>query len=112
VPLSDRAIEILRSAFAAAPASELVFTSEKDKPFSDMTFTEALRRLEHPFTMHGFRSTFRDRAAEQTAFPREVCEAALSPLRTTPRQPTSAVTYSKSAGSLGAVCCDRRGASD
>ena len=28
--------------------------------------------------MHGFRSTFRDWAAEQTAFPNEVCEAALA----------------------------------
>lgn len=28
--------------------------------------------------MHGFRSTFRDWAAEQTAFPAEVCEAALA----------------------------------
>ena len=28
--------------------------------------------------MHGFRSTFRDWAAEQTAYPREVCEMALA----------------------------------
>jgi integrase len=37
-----------------------------------------LRRLGYDFTIHGFRSTFRDWAAEQTAFPREVCEAALA----------------------------------
>jgi integrase len=29
-------------------------------------------------TVHGFRSTFRDWAAEQTNFPREICEAALA----------------------------------
>lgn len=43
-----------------------------------MTFTMQLRRLGLEYTMHGFRSTFRDWAAEQTAFPSEVCEAALA----------------------------------
>jgi integrase len=37
-----------------------------------------LRREGFAFTMHGFRSTFRDWSAEQTSFPREVCEAALA----------------------------------
>jgi integrase len=32
----------------------------------------------HEITVHGFRSTFRDWAAEQTSFPREVAEAALA----------------------------------
>jgi integrase len=76
VPLSPRAIEILKA--QEGNGTELVFASDKGKPYSDMTFTMALRRLEHTFTVHGFRSTFRDWAAEQTAFPREVCEAALA----------------------------------
>lgn len=78
VPLSPRAIEILNAQQGKHP--ELVFPSDKGKPYSDMTFTMALRRLGHDFTVHGFRSTFRDWAAEQTAFPREVCEAALAHL--------------------------------
>jgi integrase len=37
-----------------------------------------LRRLGSDVTVHGFRSTFRDWAAECTNFPSEVCEAALA----------------------------------
>lgn len=78
VPLSQKAIDILKTLQQTAGDSELIFPSDKKKPYSDMTFTMLLRRLGHTFTIHGFRSTFRDWAAEQTAFPREVCEAALS----------------------------------
>jgi integrase len=76
VPLSTRAIEVLKT--QRGRHEELIFPSDKGKPYSDMTFTMALRRLGHEFTVHGFRSTFRDWAAEQTAYPREVCEAALA----------------------------------
>ena len=37
-----------------------------------------LRRMGHVVTVHGFRSSFRDWAAEMTAFPHEVCEMALA----------------------------------
>lgn len=76
IPLSKRAMEILEA--QRGKHAELIFPSERGKVFSDMTFTMLLRRLGHEFTVHGFRSTFRDWAAEQTAFPREVCEAALA----------------------------------
>jgi len=76
VPLSPRAMEILEA--MRGRDSDLVFPSDKNKPYSDMAFTMLLRRLGHEFTVHGFRSTFRDWSAEQTAFPREVCEAALA----------------------------------
>ena len=76
IPLSPRAIAILKA--QKGKDAVLVFPSDKGKPYSDMTFTMALRRLGYEFTVHGFRSTFRDWAAEQTAFPREVCEAALA----------------------------------
>jgi integrase len=78
IPLSDRALEILRIMKKVTGKSDLVFPSDKNKQYSDMTFTMLIRRLGHTFTIHGFRSTFRDWAAEQTAFPREVCEAALA----------------------------------
>jgi len=43
-----------------------------------MTLTKALRDLGEKATVHGFRSSFRDWAAEQTDFPREIAEAALA----------------------------------
>jgi integrase len=49
-----------------------------DKPLSNMVFLMALRRMSLGITAHGFRSSFRDWAAEQTNFPREVCEMALA----------------------------------
>ena len=46
---------------------------------SDMTLTAVLRRMERgEFTAHGFRSTFRDWAAEQTNAPREIAELCLA----------------------------------
>jgi integrase len=76
IPLSPRALAILEA--QRSNDSDLIFASDKGKPYSDMTFTMMLRRLGHEFTVHGFRSTFRDWAAEQTTFTREVCEAALA----------------------------------
>jgi integrase len=78
VPLSDRALQILERRRRVAGESPLIFASDADKQLSDMVFTMLLRREGFDFTMHGFRSTFRDWAAEQTSFPREVCEAALA----------------------------------
>ena len=43
-----------------------------------MALLSVLRRLEIKPTVHGFRSSFRDWAAEQTQFPREVAEQALA----------------------------------
>jgi integrase len=43
-----------------------------------MVFLMTLRRMRLNITAHGFRSSFRDWAAEQTSFPREVCEMALA----------------------------------
>lgn len=57
----------------------LVFAGRKEgKPLSDMTLTALLRRMRPGFTVHGFRSTFRQWAAEQTDYAREVCEMALA----------------------------------
>ena len=81
VPLSDRAIEVLRAAYALAPKSVYVFPNPSlDKPLSDQAFTKVVLRdtLDVPYTAHGFRSTFRTWAGEQTKYPREVCEHALA----------------------------------
>jgi integrase len=83
VPLSDPTLEILRDRAklrSGGKRETLVFGSDfrHDAQLSDMTLTAALRRLGRKETVHGFRSTFRDWAAERTSFPREIAEAALA----------------------------------
>ena len=80
VPLSDRAIEILRLAEKLSGAGSLIFPGSTGRPLSDMAFTKRLRDmdLKAKATAHGFRSSFRDWAAETTDFANEVCEAALA----------------------------------
>jgi integrase len=79
VPLSDRAIEILQRAKLLAGDSEFVFPGASvEKPISNMVFLMVLRRMGETATAHGFRSAFRDWAAEKTNFPRDVCEMALA----------------------------------
>jgi integrase len=69
VPLSHSALEILRSLSSAA----------RPFPLSSMTLLMLLRRLgRSDVTAHGFRSSFRDWAAERTNFPNEVVEMALA----------------------------------
>lgn len=80
VPLSAAALDVFRRASALKlPCSDLVFPGQKPtRPMSDMTLLKVLRDVGLPFTVHGFRSAFRDWAAEQTEFPGEVAEAALA----------------------------------
>jgi integrase len=80
VPLSPRCIELLERAQAIADGGPFVFPSRSPKkPLSNMVFLMALRRLEREdTTAHGFRSSFRDWAAERTNFARAVVEAALA----------------------------------
>ncbi len=79
VPLSPAAVAVLRD-MEKVRTSDFVFPGQRDgRPL----WTDALRRLlermgHGGLTSHGFRSTFRDWAAERTAFPGEVAEAALA----------------------------------
>lgn len=77
VPLSAAAVELLK-ALPQTPGSQLVFTAPRGGPLSDMTLTAVLRRMQVDAVPHGFRSTFRDWAAERTNYPNEVCEMALA----------------------------------
>ena len=79
VPLSSRALTILRDEDNVR-TSDYVFPGGKaGKPLSNMAMTEVLRRMgRNDITVHGFRSTFRDWAAERTNFPSEVVEMALA----------------------------------
>ena len=80
VPLTDAALDVLdRARPYYAKCSDLIFPGQNVlKPLSDMTLLKILRYAELPFTVHGFRSSFRDWAAEQSRFPGEVAEAALA----------------------------------
>jgi integrase len=78
VPLSDRAVALLRSLYRES-GNEFVFIGSRGgKALSNMALTAVLKRMGHPVTAHGFRSTFRTWAAEQTNYPREVAEQALA----------------------------------
>jgi integrase len=77
VPLSARAMEILEG-LPRLVDSNLIFPGRKG-PMSDMTLTAVLKRMGRgDLTQHGFRSTFRDWAAEMTSYPSEVAEMALA----------------------------------
>src|SRR5206468_7089906 len=77
VPLSSRAVEIVREMLTLG--NEHVFPgTHNGKAVSNMTMLKVLDRMKVDVTVHGFRSSFRDWAAERTAFPHEVCEMALA----------------------------------
>ena len=82
VPLTDRALAILRIVQPLRRADGLVFPGiKRGTPLSDMTLAAVLRRMGIPPTKaspHGFRSTFKDWATETTSFPNELSEAALA----------------------------------
>ncbi|MCE4223455.1 integrase arm-type DNA-binding domain-containing protein [Methylobacterium sp. C25] len=82
VPLPAAALAILAErALEARTDDDLVFASPTGGMLSDMAFEALLRRAEKDaVTTHGFRSSFRDWAADETDHPREVIEAALAHL--------------------------------
>jgi integrase len=79
VPLSDRAVALLM-ALQGTRTSDFIFPgTSSGKPLSGMAMAMQLRRMKaDDITVHGFRSTFRDWASENTTFPHEVCEQALA----------------------------------
>jgi integrase len=78
VPLSDRAVAILTEQ-AAIREGDFVFAGmQAGKPLGAVAMFRTLKTLRDGVTVHGFRSAFRDWAAECTNFPNEVCEAALA----------------------------------
>ena len=76
IPLSLRAVEILE---AVKPLKQdSLFPTDKGGKLSTMAMSMLLRRMKLDCTVHGFRSGFRDWAAECTGFAHEVCEMALA----------------------------------
>ena len=84
VPLGRRALQILdqadglREVSGATDPPDLVFPSRRLKPLTDVTLSKLVREHKIDAVPHGFRSSFRDWAAERTDHPREVIETALA----------------------------------
>lgn len=77
VPLSDEAVTLLRT-LPRHEGNDLVFAAPRGGVLSDMTLTAVMRRMKVDAVPHGFRSTFRDWAAERTSYPQHVAEMALA----------------------------------
>jgi integrase len=79
VPLSPRAVAILRKP-EKLKAGQFVFPGQaRNKPLSNIAMGMVLRRMKiEDATVHGFRSSFRDWAGNVSNFPREVVETALA----------------------------------
>jgi integrase len=78
VPLSEAALAVL-GRMAKVRESDFVFPGTRRAQIGNMAFHNMFARMGRDgLTVHGFRSTFRDWAAEQTEFPGEVAEMALA----------------------------------
>lgn len=81
VPLPRAALDLLAPRLSAIGPTDYVFTNRRGGMLSDMVFEALYRRAKiEGITTHGFRSSFRDWAGDETEFPREVIEAALAHL--------------------------------
>jgi integrase len=80
VPLTDRMIELLKALPREGGADGIVFIGSKaNTPQAKNTLSKLVTKtMGRDCTVHGFRSSFRTWAAESTAFPREIIEAALA----------------------------------
>jgi len=78
VPLCERALEVLAAARTLGDGNRLVFPMRSGKAISASTLPKMLQQHRVAAVAHGFRSSFRDWAAEETDHPREVIEAALA----------------------------------
>jgi integrase len=79
IPLSPAAIKLLERLNSKAIGKYLFPGARPIKPLSNMAMLATLRRMDRgDLTAHGFRSTFRDWAAERTSFQNEVVEMALA----------------------------------
>lgn len=78
MPLSDRAVAILKG-LPRVKGSPFLFPGRTSKKsLSNMAMLELLRGMRDGLTVHGFRSSFRDWAGENTNFAREVIEQAMA----------------------------------
>ena len=79
VPLSSEALKIAKEMYKLKDGDYVFQGGKRGKPLSTNALLALLKRMDHQgLTAHGFRSTFRDWAAEQTNYPCEVAEMALA----------------------------------
>ncbi|MBO9100349.1 MULTISPECIES: tyrosine-type recombinase/integrase [unclassified Rhizobium] len=79
VPLSPRAMDILNLMLECRRNGYVFPGQKKDSSLSNLAMTMLMRRMKFDaFTVHGFRSGFRDWCGDATTFPREIAEAALA----------------------------------
>jgi integrase len=78
VPLSPLAVRLI-TGVADTPVSDFVFAGRNRPRLTETALYKYARLLLGiEFTVHGFRSAFRDWCAERTNYPREICEQALA----------------------------------
>jgi integrase len=78
VPLSDRAMELLRRQQEQSNGSPYIFTGYSQRPLANKTMLNSLRSMCIKDSVHGFRSTFRNWAGDVTMFQREIIEECLA----------------------------------
>lgn len=79
IPLVERGVEIVRAAKSVSFDKDFVFPGmRRGRPLSNVALLKLLERMKVKVTVHGFRSSFSDWAAELTHYPREVVEMALA----------------------------------
>lgn len=78
VPLSQRVIELLQDLPREDGNDHVFLGSQRGGGLSDMSLAAVLTRMNRTVTVHGFRSAFRDWAAETTSYPNHVIEMALA----------------------------------
>lgn len=78
IPLSDRALELLNEARTLSQIGLIFPGMRAGRPISDMTMSKLIKVLGYQVDIHGFRTSFRTWAQEQTNTSREVAERALA----------------------------------
>ncbi|MCL1488439.1 MULTISPECIES: site-specific integrase [unclassified Marinobacter] len=77
VPLTDQTVRLLQSVRQGVP-NDSIFPGAGGEIASNNFLTSLMKRMERPYTVHGFRSTFKDWTREFTAYADEVSELALA----------------------------------
>lgn len=78
VPLSEEVMRLLAE-MPRFQGYDLIFPGTRLQPLSDMSLSAVLKRMgKTDITVHGFRSTFRDWAAEHTGHGSDIVEMALA----------------------------------
>jgi integrase len=78
VPLSNAAVMLIGELERGRPTDFIFHGGEADRPMSNMSLAMLLRRMKVEVTAHGFRSSFKDWAANETNYADELSEEALA----------------------------------